>query len=240
MFLMSLGMRRDRMIALLLTSLTIFLAMLGIRSGGLHDPAIVVGNLLGGFAMLGLLGWMVFRKTDDRARRAWRVGPWPWAVLVVLCAQIALGALTSANFAASACRTLPDCHGSWLPGSDVTAAFDLTRQHRVGETGMVIGGPERADIQKLHRIMALLVTAVALIAGTRAMRARGDVVTAGILLVVLVGMELLAGIAAIATELPIALALAHNSLAALSLLAAVKLLADSRRSSGGSLLVSTS
>jgi len=56
----SLRRKKQRIIALALLGLTIFLAVLGIRSGSLHSPAVVMGNLLGGFSMLGLLGWMVF------------------------------------------------------------------------------------------------------------------------------------------------------------------------------------
>ena len=207
--------------------LTVFLALLGVRSGGLHAPAVVVGNLVGGFSMLGLLAWIVF-KSPRRGKGQPRLRRYTLLALVFLCLQIFLGALTSANFAASACRTLPDCHGSWFPGPDVTTAFDLTREHHVGETGFVIGGAERADIQKLHRLSAILATVLTIMAGVVALRARRDLQLVGTLLIVLVILEFAAGVAAIASNLPIALALAHNSLAALLLLALVRLLAGSR------------
>lgn len=226
--LMSLFLRRDRLISVALLLLTVFLAVLGVRSGGLHSPAIVMGNLGGGFAMLGLLGWLVLKKPRDKYGEYAVLRTWTVVALVLLCLQIGLGGLTSANFAASACRTLPDCHGSWLPGKDLGTAFDLTREHSVGDTGMVLGGAERADIQKLHRLVAIVTVAVVLIAATFAVRAGSDLQIVGYVVGGLVLLELIIGIASIASELPIVLAVAHNAMAALLLLGLLKLLAESR------------
>ena len=104
MALASLRTRRDRAISLALLALTVFLAWLGIYSGGLHNPAVVMGNLLGGFTMLALLGWLVFRNTKPKRRMYPSVRGWVAVAVVLLCGQIALGGLTSANFAATASR----------------------------------------------------------------------------------------------------------------------------------------
>jgi cytochrome c oxidase assembly protein subunit 15 len=203
--------------------LTVFLAWLGIYSGGLHSPAVVMGNLGGGFAMLGLLGWMVFRDARPCRNAPSTVRRWAIAALLMLCMQIGLGGLTSANFAASACRTVPDCHGSWLPGSDLSTAFDLTRQHEIGPTGMALGGPERADIHKLHRIVAVLASLTVIIAGLLALRDGFGV--AAVVVMLLVAAEFTVGVAAILTNLPISIAVAHNWLAAILLLSLLRLLA---------------
>lgn len=226
--LMSLFQRRDRLLSFALLVLTIFLALLGVRSGGLHSPAIVMGNLGGGFAMLGLLGWLVLKKPRDKLRENAALRTWSLLALVLLCLQIGLGGLTSANFAASACRTLPDCHGSWLPGKDVVTAFDLTREHDIGTSGMVVGGAERAEIQKLHRLIAIATVIVVLFAASIAVRAGGDLRVVGYVAGSLVLLELIIGIASIASELPIALAVAHNAMAALLLLGLLKLVAESQ------------
>jgi len=131
--------------------------------------------------------------------------------------------LTSANFAASACRTLPDCHGSWLPGADLATAFNLTRQHEIGPSGLALGGPERADIHKLHRLVALLTSAAAVVAGLFALKA-GLGVNA-IVVMALVIAEFSVGVAAILSDLPIAIAVAHNWLAAMLMLGLLRLLA---------------
>ncbi len=223
MALVSLRIKRDRLISFTLLFLTVFLAWLGIYSGGLHSPAVVMGNLGGGFSMLGLLGWMTFRGAIPRANAQRAVRNWVFAALALLLAQIAFGGLTSANFAASACQTLPDCHGSYLPGNDLGTAFDLSRTHDIGPSGVALGGGERADIHKLHRLTAVATALLILAAGGLAFRA-GLHLAAG-LVIALVAAEFAVGIAAIATDIPISVAVAHNWLAAMLLLGLIRLLA---------------
>jgi cytochrome c oxidase assembly protein subunit 15 len=187
-----------------------------------------MGNLAGGFAMLGLLGWMVLRKPGRSADDRLSLQKWTGAALVVLCLQILLGGLTSANFAASACQTIPDCHGSWLPGAEIAAAFDISNTHLISDAGMVLGGAERAAIHKLHRIAAMLTAIIVLLAGTAAIKAGADLRKVGIVVMLLVATEFALGVSAILTSLPIGIAVAHNWIAALLLLGLLKLLAESR------------
>ena len=215
--------RRDRILSVTVLSLTVFLAWLGIYSGGLHSPAVVMGNLGGGFLMLALLGWMVFQHDKPRSNAAPTVRRWTIAALLLLCIQIGLGGLTSANFAASACQTVPDCHGSWLPGSDLWTAFDLSREHGVSPDGQVIGGAERADIHKLHRLVATFALLATLVTGTLALRT--GLGTTGALVIAVVVGEFAIGVAAIIADLPITIAVAHNWLAAILLLTLLRLLA---------------
>ncbi len=226
MALLSVRQRRDRLLSFALLALTVFLAWLGIYSGGLHSPAVVMGNLGGGFAMLGLLGWMIFRSAHPAANAPLMVRRWVVAAVLLVCLQIMLGGLTSANFAASACQTVPDCHGSWLPGGDLWTAFDLTRQHEIGPTGFALGGAERADIHKLHRLFAVATLLTALVAGIVALRA--GLLAGAVTVLILVAAEFSVGVAAIVTDLPIGVAVAHNWLAAILLLGLLRLLALSR------------
>ncbi len=132
MMLVALRQKKQRLLCFLLLALTVYLAVLGIRSGSLHDPAVVMGNLAGGFAMLGLLGWLVF-STGSRGHPPARVAALTTLAVVALCLQILLGGFTSANFAATSCQTLPDCHGSWWPGPalcDGARRFARTCGHR--------------------------------------------------------------------------------------------------------------
>ena len=222
----SLRQKRQRMLSLTLLGLTVFLAVLGIRSGSLHNPAVVMGNLAGGFLMLGLLGWMVFSAgtpetefTQNRTIKSMTI-----IAIGILCAQIFLGGLTSANFAATSCRTLPDCHGSWLPGSALLDAVDLSRPHEVTSMGVAVGGEERIAIHKAHRLGAVLTAIVilstALLALASDVRFRGSAAV----ILVLLAIEFSVGIGAILSSLPIWLAVAHNWLAGLLLLGLLKLL----------------
>ncbi len=228
--LTSLRLRKDRAISFGLLALTVFLAWLGIRSTSLHDPAVVMGNLGGGFVMLGLLGWLVFHNepppTPEKMNSTLRVAS--TIAIVVLGTQILMGGLTSANFAASACQTIPDCHGSWLPGPNLATAFDLSREHQIGETGVVLGGPERTDIHKLHRLVAVLTVLSVIVAAVLAIRAHSDLRVVGSIVLSLVLVEFAVGVSAILTDIPIAVAVAHNWLAGILLLALLKMQAESQ------------
>ena len=221
--LLSIPAKRDRILSFTMLGLTVFLAWLGIYSGGLHSPGVVMGNLAGGFTLLGLLGWMTFRDAKPRANAPHISKIWTTAALVWLMIQLMTGGLTSANFAASACQTLPDCHGSYLPGDQWSKAFDISRSHEIGPTGLALGGTERADIHKLHRISAVITTFVILMAGFSALRAKLG--WNAVLVIGLVVAEFSVGIAAIVTQLPISVATAHNGLAAMLLLALLRLYA---------------
>jgi len=223
---LSLRLKKDRLISLALLTTTVFLALLGVKSGGLHSPAIVMGNLGGGFVMLGLLGWMLFkdRAGDQPTTKTVRY-PSSLVLLAVfmLVLQILMGGLTSANFAATACQSLPDCHGAWLPGSELWTAMDLSRQHEVTSMGQAIGGQERTDIHIAHRLGAVITTLLVLAVGLMAWRAGGRLRSAGALVLVLTTAEFSIGVASVATGLPIGLAVAHNWVAGLLLLVMLKI-----------------
>lgn len=227
MALLSLRARKQRIASFTLLALTVYLAVLGIRSGSLHDPSVVMGNLAGGFCMLGLLGWVVFSSGDRQGgSRALRI--LVVAAVSVLSIQILLGGLTSANFAATSCQTLPDCHGSWWPGSSLGKALDLSRNHEVTSSGQAVGGEERLAIHKAHRLGSLLTFVTVLLAAVAALRANPRFRLTAIVILLLLAGEFLIGISAILKGIPITLAVAHNWFAGLLLLALLKLLALAR------------
>lgn len=223
--------KRRRILASALLGATVYLAMLGLRSGSLHDPAVVIGNLAGGFLMLGLLGWLVFTTgpSPPLSRACPRLSAVTLFATLLLAGQILLGGLTSANFAATACQSLPGCNGSWLPGPALAKAFDLSRVHQVSPDGTVRGGEERVAIHKAHRLGAILTLAALLATGLFALRSAPVFRTVALTILLLVAVEFAVGLAAIVTQLPILLAVTHNWLAALLLLALVKLLSMTRR-----------
>ncbi|HNP35258.1 MAG TPA: COX15/CtaA family protein [Woeseiaceae bacterium] len=229
MMIIAIVQRRNRLLVLGLTAVTISLAILGIYSDGLRNPAVVVGNLIGGFLMLGLVAWLVLQPArSDRV--PWRMTRLVIAVaLVFLSLQILIGGLTSANFAATACPTLPACDGSWLPGPDLAKAFDLSDTHRVNDAGQAMPrGNERIEIHKLHRLSAVAVLLAIVASGLIAIKAGTSSIITAAILIALVVLEFTIGVAAVTLELPLSLAVAHNWLAALLLLVLLKLFADTR------------
>ncbi len=223
------GGKRCLVIALVLFVLTLGLALLGFYSGQLHNPAIVMGNLCGGMLMLTLLS-VIFLSGHVRPVAGLfhaRLRRSAWVVLALILAQIVLGGLTGANFAAAACSTFPDCHGQWLPSEHLSQAFELNRQVKVNAAGYALGGAERQAIHLAHRTVAWLLTIAMLLLALSAWRRgmRGVAIT----LVLLLGAEISVGITAIYMQLPIVLAVAHNWLAGLMLLSTLWLLALSRK-----------
>ncbi len=230
--IMAFRARQHRVITLVLLGLTVFLAVIGIRSGSLHNPAVVMGNLVGGFTMLGLLGWLVFRFEPGAARytgtRIRHIRPLVLVALFMLGFQMILGGLTSANFAAMACQTLPDCNGSWFPDATIYSAFKLNEPREVTASGMVVGGLERVAIHQAHRVGAVLTTLAVIAAAITAIMATAATRKVAYFVLVLLFVEFGIGVAAIITGLPIGLAVAHNWLAGLLMLTMLKLLALSR------------
>lgn len=136
--------------------------------------------------------------------------------------------MTSANFAATACQTLPDCHGSWWPGSSLGTALDLSRTHEVTGSGQAIGGEERLAIHKAHRLGSILTVVIAAMAALAAAFSDFRFRAIAAVVLVLVVLEFGIGVTAVLTSLPIGLAVAHNWFAGLLLLALLKLAALGR------------
>lgn len=220
--------RRHRIISLALLALTVLLAVLGLRSGNLHHPAIVMGNLVGGFSMLGLLGWLVFRLQPDVARHAETRLLRPALLVALFCLglQILLGGLTSAHFAATACASFPDCNGQWFPDATFFSALRIDQPHEISAEGFAVGSDERPAIHQAHRLGAVLTTLAVLVVvfiafhqGPGALRRLA--VAAGLLVLIEFGV----GVATILFGVPITLAVSHNWLAGLLLLVLLKMAA---------------
>jgi heme a synthase len=202
----------------------------------LLKPLIVVLHLLGGLATLSLLAWLAMsprsapslalpreagkRKFASAAlRKAATVG------LVVLVVQIALGGWTSSNYAALACPDFPSCQSSYWPHMDVKDAFVLWRGLGIDYEGGVLDHPARVAIHFAHRLGAI-VTALVLGFLSIAAWSRGAtpaIRTGGALLAAVLVAQLILGPLMVMRALPLVLATAHNGVAALLLLATVRL-----------------
>ena len=213
-----------------LLALVLFQALLGMWTVTLLlKPVVVVAHLLGGMATLALLWWLYLSSGPPAAEPTARRGPLAAAALAglaVLAAQIALGGWTSANYAALACPDFPACQGEWWPGADFNEGFVLWRGLGIDYEGGVLEHPARVAIHVTHRIGAVIATlvlgavglAAALRAGARSLR------LAGAALVGLLAAQWLIAVSMLAHGLPLALAAAHNAVAALLLLTLVFLI----------------
>ncbi|KAA3629497.1 MAG: hypothetical protein DWQ09_04420 [Proteobacteria bacterium] len=153
--------RRERRTALMFSLLAlanlVFLVALGLWAGGSRSPSVTVGNLLGGISLLGLLWWLYLetRSPATALTKSMIAMPiWIGIGLVLVTAEIVLGAITSAKYAALACASVPDCNGLLWPSTALGDALDLFRSLPTDSSGTVIGGAEQIAIQLSHRIGA--------------------------------------------------------------------------------------
>jgi heme a synthase len=212
--------RQGRM-ALGLLALALFLAVLGRWTTDARVPAVMLGNLLAGFAMFALSCRLVQSTSQAPVATAAPDGLARWASLGValLVAQIILGGLVSAGHAGLSCPELLTCDvggGSWRL---------LNPWH---ETPIAVADPVNpagALVHGLHRAGAVLVAAVLLPLGVAAWR-RGR--RAGAAVILLLVAQAMLGALLIVGGLPLSLALAHNVVAALLLAAVLGLAADGR------------
>ena len=206
---------------LLLLALIIFQAMLGMWTvTKLLKPLVVTAHLLGGMATLALLVWLWLREkgrsTQAYYARAAHLRSGALIGLVLVVAQIALGGWVSTNYAALACSDFPMCQGRWLPPMDFEHAFTLHRE--LGETasGELLSMQSLTAIHWVHRVMALIVT---LYLGWLVVRLLRTPAYAGLAVAVsaLLVLQVSLGISNVLLSLPLGLAVAHNTGAALLL-----------------------
>ncbi|AAZ96287.1 putative cytochrome aa3 oxidase assembly protein,related to CtaA [Thiobacillus denitrificans ATCC 25259] len=212
---------------LLLLGLIVFQALLGMWTvTQLLKPLVVTAHLLGGMATLSLLLWLWLRERGDASAgdsaRVDRLRGSAVLALALVTIQIALGGWVSSNYAALACTDFPLCQGAWAPAMDFAHGFTLQRE--LGETasGELLPLAALTAIHWTHRVMALIVALYLAWLISRLLRTPGYA-GLGIALAALLALQVTLGISNVLLSLPLGLAVAHNTGAAL-LLAAVVLL----------------
>lgn len=220
---------REKTASSTLLFLVVLQALLGMWTvTELLKPIIVVAHLLGGMLVLGLLYWIILRQLPRAATagRAPGTGRKVLAVaLAVLAVQMFSGGWTSANYAALICPEFPACRGgAYWPETDFKEAFVLRREGRINYEGGILDAPARTAIHLTHRLGAALTFLVILPVALCAMRRPGRPtrLAGGVLLLALCAQVSL-GIANVLLRLPLPVAVAHNSVAALLMLSLLTL-----------------
>jgi cytochrome c oxidase assembly protein subunit 15 len=195
----------------------------------LLKPVIVMGHLLGGLTTLGLLFWLLLENqhhssgTTDHSRRL----AWPAAfALIVLIAQIALGGWVSSNYAALACPDLPTCMGQWWPEqADFAEGFVMWRGLGVNYEFGILEAPARVAIHFVHRLGAITAALVLLFVTSGYWRTFNSPAIRGACIAIWLALaaQLSLGLAAVWFGLPLAVATAHNGIAAVLLLSVINL-----------------
>jgi len=218
-------LKAQTLIAAVALIIALLLAALGSRfsasGGGIPTPGVMLANLGGGFALLALLWWL---RLTTSAPPSVRNEPPVWVKLVAALAllasiaQIALGGLVSADFAALACPSFPGCGADW-PQAALIEALHPSRSAASGTGAGMAHGSALAALHWAHRVGALIVFAPGAAIVPALMRYGGNGRRIGSILALLLIVELVLGSAAVLANFPLALAVAHNAAAAMLLVA---------------------
>ncbi len=213
-------------VPLVLVALVVFQGLLGMWTVTLLlKPIVVVAHLFGGFATLALLFSL----------GRWRTGPaggpvgagtaglraLGLAAGAALVLQIFLGGWTSANYAALACPDFPKCQTQWWPAvADFDEAFVLWRGLGVDYEGGVLDHPARVAVHFTHRLGAILATVLLALLSLRLAKDPATRLDGAAVLAMLLA-QLSLGVSIVWFEVPLAVAVLHNGVAALLLLTVI-------------------
>lgn len=216
---------------LLLVALVIFQGLLGKWTVTIKlFPPVVMSHLLGGFTTLSLLFLLglrfanAFHKPAQPGAEA--ILKWALAGIVILAVQIALGGWTAANYAATVCTDLPVCQSGWSQVLNFVDAFKFWG-HNVNdyEYAPHLAADAKITIHVLHRFGAMLTglylfgLGFYLISQSTAPRYKRF----GWLLSTVLLVQISLGVSNIVFQLPLAVAVAHNAVAALLMLVLIAL-----------------
>jgi heme a synthase len=199
-------------LALALLAVALFLAGLGWFTAGSRVPAVALGNLLGGFAMLAL-SWRLAAPVASATTVLRTHSRWAMVALVVLVLQVALGGLLSASHSTFSCVDTTQCaHQAALDGWR-WQLLDPWHEPRFEAASTLPINPQGALANLLHRGGAFLVVLAVLPAAWLARRHGHRRAAAALLLLLVLQVALGTWLAGSGATVPAALA--HNLLAAL-------------------------
>jgi cytochrome c oxidase assembly protein subunit 15 len=195
-------------------------------------PAIVTLHLLGGLALLGLLGSQAVRQNLlDQARapivRTHGLHRLLLLTAVALVAQLALGGWVSTNYAVLACSDFPKCQNSWWPPMNFEQGFELWRGLGLTSAGQPITFSALTAIHYMHRLMALLLLGLLGLLAWRLQRL-SELRQPGRWLAWLALLQVVTGLSNVVLEWPLAAAVLHTGGAAALVLVLTWVAAASR------------
>ncbi|MDH5632341.1 MAG: COX15/CtaA family protein [Gammaproteobacteria bacterium] len=199
--------------------ITVFLSVLGYTTPSPWIPAVTVGNLVGGMAMLAMLWWLGQTYTSPPIQAlasAQRLGPLATIALGGLFAQILLGAWVSGNFAGPACPGPGLCSGDWLQALNPLRVLAT-------QNGMIVPDEAMPAIHFLHRSGAVLLLLYLAWFGWQAKASEPRIKPVVNFMFILLILQMLVGIGQLVLDLPLALVTSHNALAALLLMTLVNI-----------------
>ena len=181
-------------------------------------PIIVTGHLFGGFITLSLFFYLFLNTTSGiKNHNIGHLKVLGGVALFALIVQIFLGVWTSTNYASLACADFPTCQGKFIPEMDFREGFNLAQEVGPNYLFGLLDNEARVAIHYSHRISAIVLTIIFLILISRLWFSSAAPLasTLGVILITQISL----GIMNVVYVLPLYIAIAHNLVAALLLLA---------------------
>ena len=181
-------------------------------------PIIVTGHLFGGFITLSLFFYLFLNTTNGiKNHNIGHLKVLGGIALLALIVQIFLGVWTSTNYASLACADFPTCQGKLIPEMDFREGFNLAQEVGPNYLYGLLDNEARVAIHYSHRISAIVLTIIFLILISRLWFSSAAPLasTLGVILITQISL----GIMNVVYVLPLYIAIAHNLVAALLLLA---------------------
>jgi len=181
-------------------------------------PIIVTGHLFGGFITLSLFFYLFLNTTNGiKNHNIGHLKVLGGVALFALIVQIFLGVWTSTNYASLACADFPTCQGKFIPEMDFREGFNLAQEVGPNYLYGLLDNEARVAIHYSHRISAIVLTIIFLTLISRLWFSSAAPLasTLGVILVTQISL----GIMNVVYVLPLYIAIAHNLVAALLLLA---------------------
>ena len=181
-------------------------------------PIIVTGHLFGGFITLSLFFYLFLNTTNGiKNHNIGHLKVLGGIALFALIVQIFLGVWTSTNYASLACADFPTCQGKLIPEMDFREGFNLAQEVGPNYLYGLLDNEARVAIHYSHRISAIVLTIIFLILISRLWFSSAAPLasTLGVILITQISL----GIMNVVYVLPLYIAIAHNLVAALLLLA---------------------
>lgn len=208
---------------LLLLPVVIMQGLLGMWTVTLKlFPPVVMGHLVGGLSVAAMFFWLsrsgpgLAPVLGDSRLKALGL-----AAAAALILQIFLGGWTSANYAALACPDFPTCQTEWWPDlADFGAGFDLAQPVGPDYEGGLLDHPARVAVHFVHRLGAVVATLLLGLLIWRLWVSPGGR-TAGAAVAAALVAQIVIGISVVLFGVPLAVAVAHNGVAAILLLAVI-------------------
>lgn len=192
-------------------------------------PVFVTLHLIFGMTTLSLtwLMWLNQRYPLHKRPEQWQRSSLHGIVtlaLLVVPLQIALGGWVSTNYAAVQCTDFPTCQGQLIPDTNFAEAFNVLLPIGPDYEGGHLDNIGRVTVHFAHRLGALLTfMVISLLCFTARKHPQAIIRQSAWILFAALLLQITLGISNVVFGLPIAIAVAHNSGAALLLLALLKL-----------------